>query len=83
MLSVEQPLFPKDVLNSPIPPSSGTFPGLRREDIVEKYISTIFNLYNKLSKFQNLDPAPEVNAVFGSLVSVCTETPNESIAEKV
>lgn len=83
MLSVEQPLFPKDVLDSPISPSSGTLPGLQRGDTVEKYISTILNLYSKLSKFQNLDPAPEVNAVFGSLVGVCAETPNESIAEKV
>lgn len=82
MLSVEQPLSPRDV-----PSPSGILDPISlqgyQKDTAEKYISKILHLYEELSKFQDLSPSPEVNTVFGSLVGVCAETPNESIAEQV
>lgn len=80
MISVEQPVF-GNVLDSLGSPTVIREP--LREDIIEKYISTVIDLYKKLSGLPKLDPAPEVNAIFGGLVSVCAETPNETIAERV
>lgn len=69
--------LPKNLLGSSV------FQGPQKEDIAEKYISTVIDLYKKLAKLPKLDPAPEVNDIFGKLVNVCAETPNEAVAEKV
>lgn len=57
--------------------------GSTKEAIAEGYVSTVIGLYRRLSGLANLDPAPEVNAIFGRLVTVCKETPDEIITNKV
>lgn len=80
MRAVEQSL---GAPGSPLPLVSVVLQGSLKEDIIETYISTVIDLYIKLSKLPDLDPAPEVNAIFGRLVDICGQTPNEIITERV
>lgn len=77
MIATRKPLLSKS------PPGPFVIQGAPKDDTAEKYILTIVDLYEKLSKLPKLDPSPEVNNIFGKLVSVCAETPSEAIAEKV
>ncbi|KAL0637682.1 hypothetical protein Q9L58_003242 [Maublancomyces gigas] len=77
MIATRKPLLPKSS------PGPFVIQGPPKDDTAEKYILTIVDLYEKLSKLPKLDPSPEVNSIFGKLVSVCAETPSEAIAEKV
>lgn len=77
MIATGKVLLPKNLLGPSV------IQGPPKDDTAEKYISTVIDLYEKLSKLPKLDPAPEVNGIFGKLVSICAETPNEAVAEKV
>lgn len=83
MPSIEQPSFPGNPHDSPAPSISVILRGSSKECIVEKYVSTVISLYQRLLQFPNLDPTPELSDVFQRLVAVCIETPAEVITEMV
>lgn len=46
-------------------------------------ISEILACYRGLSKMATLDPSPQVDALFGRLVYLCRQTPDNATAAKV
>ena len=46
-------------------------------------ISEILACYRGLSKLATLDPSPQVDALFGRLVYLCRQTPDNATAAKV
>ena len=46
-------------------------------------ISEILAIYRGLSKLATLDPSPQVDALFGRLVYLCRQTPDNATAAKV
>lgn len=43
----------------------------------------ILSCYGALCKLSSLDPSPQVNALFGELVGLCRQTPNEVTTDMV
>ena len=52
-------------------------------DCIGSYVQNIMDCYSDLSKFCDLKPSPEINTSFERLVSLCTQTPDESVTAKV
>ena len=46
-------------------------------------ISEISSCFIKLDQVQDLSPSPQVNALFGKLVSLCLQDPGEQITNQV
>lgn len=46
-------------------------------------ISEISSCFITLDQVQDLNPSPQVNALFGKLVSLCLQTPGEEITNQV
>ena len=46
-------------------------------------LAEILSCYRALSKLPTLDPSPQVNALFGKLVQLCSQTPDDATATKV
>lgn len=83
MFQIEQSSFPMSPIAFPTSSMSVAPQGSTKEVIAEGYVSTVIGLYEELSGLANLDPAPEVNAILDRLATVCTETPDEIITNKV
>lgn len=50
---------------------------------VASLISEISSCFITLDQVQDLNPSPQLNALFGKLVSVCLQTPGEEITNQV
>ncbi|KAL7268085.1 hypothetical protein RUND412_009307 [Rhizina undulata] len=80
MLSLESPkLFLPASQQAPavIAPRPG------KNEVAQKYITSILELYAGLSKIEKLDPSPEVNSLFGKLVSICAQIPDEAVTNRI
>ena len=52
-------------------------------DCMTSYVQGITTCYSELSKFPDLKPSPKINDTFERLVSICVQTPIESVTAKV
>lgn len=51
-------------------------------DCVSCYVNEILDCYYKLSQSPNLEPSPNINSLFGRLVGLCSQIPNEAITSQ-
>ena len=53
------------------------------DSVAERYIAAILKVHHALSQLPSLDPSPEVNSLFGELVALCIQTPDELVTTTV
>lgn len=50
---------------------------------IASFIKDISTCFVALTQIQDLSPSPQVNALFGQLVSLCLQAPGETIVSQV